>query len=144
MWKTQLVLSFILLILIFTICIRNSSTSSSPFLHILNIPITNFHSLIVQTTTFSKSFNNKMSLTSYPLNTKIKPSRYSIRITLFLQLNLKSIISCLFDIMKITTLKITFKCYRAYLDYTTHVYLHFTNVSINLFVVYIVRVMFLR
>ena len=85
MGEAQLISLSILVLLIFSISVGDSGASSSPLAQFLHIPKAHLHTFIVQTVAFSETSDHKMCLPLDTLYAKIKPSRYTVAVGLFLQ-----------------------------------------------------------
>ena len=85
-----------------------SCSSSSPlWTNLFCISIAYFHPLIKQTCAFFEPFNNKMSLSVYSFNAKVKPRWLTVWVCFFFKVNNESVISDHLYSKNVATLKVT-------------------------------------
>lgn len=102
-------ISVLILLILYGICIWNSASSSAPSRQLLNIAIAHLHSFIIQAWTLSKVLYYKMSLSSDTLNRKVKPCWNAIGVGLFLQFYLISVAGYQPGVPKAPALEIAFE-----------------------------------
>lgn len=105
MRESKLITVLIFLIL-YRICIRNPASTSSPAWQLLHIPITHLHPLIIQARALGKSLYYKMSLPSDALHWEVKPRWNTIGVCLFLQFYLVGVGGYQSSVPKTTALEI--------------------------------------
>lgn len=132
--KTKLISESSALLLLFWARVWNPWSSSSPlWTNFLRISIANLHALAIKAGTFFESLDYKVSLTTNPLNTEVKPSWMAVRVGLFLKFYLKSVGCYCFNCRNVTTLKIAFESNRIKGDNSTKLGLYSLIASTGFF-----------
>lgn len=126
-------ISVLIFLILYWICIWDPASSSSPSWQFLHIPITHLHAFIIQTRALGKALDYKMSLPSDPLHREVKPRWNTIGVRLFLQFYLKGVGGYQSSVPKTTALEIALEQCLTHRHHPASLGLHTSDVPSCLF-----------